>query len=116
MLRRGESIDLTFDESRAVPLVLHPGQMSLHHVDTIHGSEPNRSGEPRVGFTIRFAHADVEVERLLNPRAAVRGRPRADLYEVFTGTPHADMEAGLASLRASLDAMLEREYTTGIRY
>jgi ectoine hydroxylase-related dioxygenase (phytanoyl-CoA dioxygenase family) len=116
MLRRGEYIDLAIEESQAMSLVLRPGQMSLHHVDTVHGSEPNRSGEPRIGFTIRFAAAEVEIARELDPRACVRGNPRTDLYSVFTGTPHADMSGGLESLKASVNRMLAQEKSMGIRY
>lgn len=116
MLRGGEQVDLALDETQAIPLILRPGQMSLHHVDTVHGSEPNRSGTPRVGFTIRFASAEVEVVRELEPRAGVRGNPRTDLYRVFEGHPHADMARGLESLKASIGGMLAREEATGIRY
>jgi ectoine hydroxylase-related dioxygenase (phytanoyl-CoA dioxygenase family) len=43
-----------FDESRAVDLVLEPGQMSLHDVFMVHGSEANVSAHPRRGMTLRF--------------------------------------------------------------
>ena len=42
------------DESRAVDLVLEKGQLSLHDVYLIHGSEANRSNRPRRGMTLRF--------------------------------------------------------------
>ena len=43
-----------FDVSRAVELVLEPGQMSLHDVFMVHGSEANASAHPRRGMTLRF--------------------------------------------------------------
>ncbi len=43
-----------FDESAAVDLVLEAGQISLHDVFLIHGSEPNTSANPRRGMTLRF--------------------------------------------------------------
>ena len=43
-----------FDENRAVDLVLEPGQMSLHDVFMVHGSEANGSANPRRGMTLRF--------------------------------------------------------------
>ncbi len=43
-----------FDESRAVDLVLEPGQISLHDVFMVHGSEANASAHPRRGMTLRF--------------------------------------------------------------
>ena len=42
------------DESKAVDVELQPGQVSLHDVYLMHGSEPNRSGRPRRGMTLRF--------------------------------------------------------------
>jgi ectoine hydroxylase-related dioxygenase (phytanoyl-CoA dioxygenase family) len=116
MLRGGEHLALDVDESQAVPVVLRPGQMSLHHVDAVHGSRPNRGGAPRLGFTIRFAAAEVELSREQFPRVAARGTPRSDLYSVFTGTPPADMRSGMESLTAAIEGMLAREASTGLRF
>jgi len=52
--RRGERIDMAVDESQAVDIVLRPGEMSLHHSNIVHGSNPNTSAEPRIGFIVRF--------------------------------------------------------------
>jgi ectoine hydroxylase-related dioxygenase (phytanoyl-CoA dioxygenase family) len=52
--RRGERIDMAVDESQAVDVVLRPGEMSLHHSNIVHGSNPNASDEPRIGFIVRF--------------------------------------------------------------
>ena len=43
-----------FDESTAQDIVLEPGQVSLHDVYLYHGSEPNRSDNPRRGMTLRY--------------------------------------------------------------
>lgn len=43
-----------FDESTAVDIILESGQISLHDVFLMHGSEPNTSGKPRRGMTLRF--------------------------------------------------------------
>ena len=43
-----------FDEAQAADLVLKAGQMSLHDVYLLHGSEPNVSPRPRRGMTLRF--------------------------------------------------------------
>ena len=52
--RRGERVDASVDESKAVDVVLRPGEISLHHSNIVHGSNPNTSAEPRIGFIIRF--------------------------------------------------------------
>ncbi|MEK9774814.1 MAG: phytanoyl-CoA dioxygenase family protein, partial [Quisquiliibacterium sp.] len=43
-----------YDESKAVDLVLKAGQISLHDVYLLHGSEANTSPKPRRGMTMRF--------------------------------------------------------------
>lgn len=43
-----------FDESQAQDLILEAGQVSLHDVYLYHGSEPNRSDQPRRGMTLRY--------------------------------------------------------------
>lgn len=43
-----------YDESEAVDLILKAGQISLHDVFLVHGSEANQSSQPRRGMTLRF--------------------------------------------------------------
>jgi non-heme Fe2+,alpha-ketoglutarate-dependent halogenase len=52
ILTRGQQIQ-DADEADAIDLILKPGQMSLHHARTIHGSRPNRSAQRRVGFAMQ---------------------------------------------------------------
>jgi ectoine hydroxylase-related dioxygenase (phytanoyl-CoA dioxygenase family) len=54
LLRRGERVGVEVAESEAVDVELRPGEMSLHHCNIIHGSNPNRTDEARVGFIVRF--------------------------------------------------------------
>ncbi|TAI62544.1 phytanoyl-CoA dioxygenase family protein [Bradyrhizobium sp. Leo170] len=54
LLTRGQEIAVDVDESKAVMLQLRPGEMSLHHVRLIHGSDPNPSAKRRIGFAIRY--------------------------------------------------------------
>lgn len=46
--------DGEFDEGTAVDIELEAGQMSLHDVYMIHGSNPNRSARRRAGLAIRY--------------------------------------------------------------
>ena len=46
-------------ESQAVEVELKAGEMSLHHVDIIHGSNANSSGHDRTGFIVRFTTPDI---------------------------------------------------------
>lgn len=49
MLARGQTI-AGIDESKAVNLVLQPGEFSLHTERTAHASDANRSGKRRIGL------------------------------------------------------------------
>jgi len=52
ILTRGQEVR-DVDRSRAVSLILRPGQMSLHSARVIHASQPNRSDDRRIGFAIQ---------------------------------------------------------------
>ena len=56
-----------FDASKAVNMEMEAGQISLHDVYLVHGSEANRSEYSRRGMTLRFmpttSHYDREIEK-----------------------------------------------------
>ena len=54
LLSRGQEISVDVDETQAVDIELRAGQMSLHHVQIVHGSAPNVSAVPRIGFVVRY--------------------------------------------------------------
>ena len=58
--RRGERVKVAVNESQAVDVVLRPGQLSLHQSTIVHGSNPNTSDEPRIGFIVRFVTSDMK--------------------------------------------------------
>ena len=52
LLTRGQTIEnVSYDKT--VPILLKPGQLSIHHPKTIHGSGPNLSKKRRIGFAIQ---------------------------------------------------------------
>jgi len=59
VLSRGQEIAVEVDESKAVDLVLQPGEMSLHHIGIVHGSKANYSKKPRIGIAVRYITPDV---------------------------------------------------------
>lgn len=79
-----ELIAEEYDESQAVDLVLEAGQISLHDVYLVHGSEPNRSPYPRRGMTLRFmptsSHYDRDIEREQLAKLGAKGPHRRPLY------------------------------------
>ncbi len=52
MLTRGQTVP-DVDEAQTDPVILRPGQLSLHHPRVVHGSGANLSSERRVGFAIQ---------------------------------------------------------------
>ncbi len=55
-----------YDESSAEEIVLRAGQISLHDVYLVHGSEPNRSGRSRRGMTLRYMPTTSVFDRSLD--------------------------------------------------
>jgi non-haem Fe2+, alpha-ketoglutarate-dependent halogenase len=102
MLLRGETIDTEIDESRAVDMPLAPGQMSLHHVDAFHSSRPNRGGEKRIGFTVRYAHPSVALTQCSAPAVLARGHDKFGNHALETKLPPSDFSLGLASLEGAV--------------
>jgi ectoine hydroxylase-related dioxygenase (phytanoyl-CoA dioxygenase family) len=56
LLSRGQEIAVDADEDKATAIELQPGQMSLHHGLTFHGSGPNTSDDRRIGVAIRYVN------------------------------------------------------------
>ncbi|MGH8794536.1 MAG: phytanoyl-CoA dioxygenase family protein [Stackebrandtia sp.] len=50
----GREIAVSVDESRAVDMVLRPGDVEVHHPNIVHGSNANTSPRRRCGLTIRY--------------------------------------------------------------
>jgi len=63
-----------YDEADAVDLVLEAGQISLHDVYLLHGSEANTSDNPRRGMTMRFMPTTSLFDRDLAARSAQERR------------------------------------------
>jgi phytanoyl-CoA dioxygenase PhyH len=102
LLASGLEVAVEVDESEALDVVLAPGEMSLHHLNLVHGSEPNRSDTDRVGFAIRYATPGV---RQAIPHHAVllaRGRDEHHHFDHLASPPDDGLEAGLASLEEFL--------------
>ena len=68
------------EEHRAEFLNLRPGEMSLHHLRTLHSSLGNLSGKRRVGFAIRYVPAHVRNVVQEDSALLVRGEDRSGHY------------------------------------
>ncbi|MEA2327814.1 MAG: hypothetical protein QOE68_2773, partial [Thermoanaerobaculia bacterium] len=87
LLASGLEIDVEVDEREAQDIVLAPGEMSLHHVLIVHGSHPNASPRPRIGFAVRYVAAEVRQERDHHEVLVARGQDRHGHYRVVEGPP-----------------------------
>jgi non-haem Fe2+, alpha-ketoglutarate-dependent halogenase len=102
-LSRGQEIAVTVDESLAVDLVLQPGQMSLHHLWIVHGSNANLSPEPRIGLAIRYVAPTVRQQGGGRPLAMrVRGSHRSDNFTLATRPTNPQAMAGTGAHAAIL--------------
>ena len=101
-MSRGQEIDAEVVESKAVDIELSAGQMSLHHVGIVHGSNPNRSSKRRVGFAVRYIASDVR--QTLGPRdfaTLVRGKQTHDYWELEP-RPKAELDPEAIAYHASV--------------
>jgi len=83
LTERGEQVAAVVNEAEALDVVLKPGEMSLHHNTIVHGSNPNTSSDPRVGFIVRF------VTDQISSRAwpMLRARGKADCSHLNLAEP-----------------------------
>lgn len=91
LLSRGQEVLVEVREADAVPMELSPGEFSLHHVRMVHGSEPNRADDRRIGLAIRYIPP--RLRQTAGPRDSatlVRGADRYGHFELEP-TPAADL-------------------------
>ena len=92
ILTRGQVIQ-NVDESRAVDLILEPGEMSIHHGAVIHGSQPNKGSQRRIGFSLQsYMPNDVSQVVGRNIWTYVRGKKREDKDGLMLDRPRFNMD------------------------
>ena len=74
ILTRGTTVSDTVNVDRAIDIVLRAGQMSFHHANLIHGSNPNTSLAPRIGVAVRYVATAVKQTKSHIPVILARGR------------------------------------------
>jgi len=100
LLTRGQEVAVKVDEALAVDIILEPGEMSLHHVGIVHGSEANISAIPRIGFAIRYIASHV---RQIGGRTTATLARGVDEHGHFDPEPRpgADYDADGLAFRAN---------------
>ena len=94
LLSRGQVMEREINSAEAVNLTLQPGEISLHHVNVAHASEPNRSSDSRVGVAIRYVTPNVKQSLGETDSASlVRGKDLMGNFE-HEQAPAFDFEPG----------------------
>ncbi len=102
LLSRGQEISVEVDKSKAVGLAMGAGEMSLHHIKLVHGSDANRTNDRRIGMSIRYIPTYVRQTKLRDSATLVRG---TDKYGHFDLEPRPKADLDQAALAAHADAV-----------
>jgi len=87
-LSRGQEISVEVNEAEAVDMCLQPGEMSLHHVAIVHGSNVNHSLKPRIGLAVRYITPEVVQDGPERQIAMlVRGEDRYGHFDLCSPPP-----------------------------
>lgn len=101
MLSRGQEIAVDVDEKAAVDIVLQPGEMSLHHVRIVHGSDANTGDIPRVGYAVRYMSSNVrQLSPIRDSATLVRGKDEGHFD--LEPTPKSDFHPDAVAYHASM--------------
>ena len=105
ILAREQYIAVGFDTSKAVDMVLRPGEIGLFSADIIHGSGTNDSGERRLLLLVEMMPACVEQRAHRDSAMLVRG---VDNYRNYDHEPPARAEFGPDELAAWQNVVSKR--------
>ncbi len=98
LLSRGQEVRVDVAEADKTAIELQPGQISLHHGLTIHGSGPNISDDRRIACVIRYIRPDMAQEgRAKGHATLVRGQDRHGNFHL-TDAPKANFETAALAL------------------
>jgi non-heme Fe2+,alpha-ketoglutarate-dependent halogenase len=116
LLSRGQEIRVEVRPDDVVPVILRPGQMSLHHVLIFHGSEPNTADYRRVGFAIRYIPTHVrQVNAPRESATLVRGVDRYGYFDLES-PPESDMHPDAVARHAAIvDRQLKILYAGAVK-
>ena len=110
LLSRGQEIKVEVAPEDRVTVELRPGQMSLHHGLTIHGSGPNTSDDRRIAIAMRFLRPDMaQMGGAKDYAMLVRGEDRFGNFHHYDGAASdfsADSLAMFETIRDAQNAIL----------
>ena len=109
MLGTGNTVTSGLDESLAVDVVLKAGEMSLHHANLLHGSNPNQSDGNRIGFAMRYVAPEVRQGRGHQAAILARGEDRYGNFDLMDKPELHSVREGIPAHREFTRRLNERE-------
>jgi len=107
LLTRGQTIE-NVPMHETVPILLKPGQLSLHHPMTVHGSGPNLSKNKRIGFAIQ-SYIGTNVDQFIGKTYVQQARGKDEFnYHKHTSRPTALMNKKDLILRDKANNELQK--------
>lgn len=104
LLSRGQEIAVEFDPADEVAVELGPGEISLHHGLTFHGSGPNTTDHHRVALAIRYVTPEMgKAGGATDYAMLVRGADRHNKL-VKIAPPTTDFGPAELAMHAELEA------------
>ena len=88
---RGETVDIEIDEDEVVDVLLKAGEASIHHVNLLHASEPNKSDGRRIGYAIRYIPCHLRDKTRRGTAMLARGQDRFGHWD-FEPRPNIDYD------------------------
>ena len=111
MLRRGQRVTAPLDEGAAVEISLEPGEASLHHPLTLHGSSGNESDHWRLAVGLNFVAGAVKAtDGARDSALLLQGTHRPGGLEPET-FPEADLHPGALARYRQVVERLGRRYS-----
>jgi len=104
ILTRGQEAQ-GIDASKAVSMPLMPGQVSFHHQQVVHASQPNQSNDRRIGFAIQtYFSPEVKQTKGTTYVQQVRGEDRFGNFEIAP-RPKSDMAPSDVAMRDKMNEL-----------
>ena len=107
LLTRGQTIENVLVKD-TIPIILKPGQLSIHHPKTVHGSGPNLSKSRRIGFAIQ-SYIGTNVKQIKGKTYVQQARGKDDYkYHQHTPRPIKLMEKNNLIFRDNANKALQK--------
>lgn len=102
LLKSGQTTNIDFRKYKKENVLLNSGQMSIHHLQTVHGSSTNTSKNDRIGVAIRYMPTHVKNLKQMKSAMLVSGY---DDYNFWKHENEAVNDLGKKELKHHMNSM-----------